>query len=135
MKSSLEKTIGTMQVCGVPTQCEIYVRTKNIQHIRLFWAAHLNMQRRQPFTQDLTNPRKSKHKTTKEKQENAKGIKDSPAQAGHDGAEADSEQGGDPLSTIKLHCIPALRSGHLGKMGTNKHILHLENTVPILCTM
>ena len=95
-----------------------------IQHVRLFWAAHLSMQRLQLFRQDLTNPRKLKPKH--KRIEKAAGNKDSPAQASHDGAEADPEQGGHPLSTFQLHCIPALRSCLLRKMGTNKHILHLE---------
>ena len=106
-----------------------------IQHVRLFWAAHLSMQRLQLFRQDSTNPRKLKPKH--KRIQKAAGIEDSPAQASHDGAEADPEQGRHPLSTFQLHCIPALRSRLLRKMGTNKHILHLETLCQhlVLCSI
>ena len=88
--------------------------TQYIQHVRLFWAAHLSMQRLQLFRQDSTNPRKLKpnHKRIQK----AAGIEDSPAQASHDGAEADPKQGGHHLSAFQFYCIPALRSRLLRKM-------------------
>ena len=105
--------------------------TQYIQHVRLFWAAHLSMQRLQLFRQDLTNPRKLKHKRIQK----VVGIEDSPL---HRPAMMELKliQSREDILSPPTSSTASLLWG-VSFFGTNKHILHLETLCQhlVLCSI
>lgn len=122
---------------GVPTiTWDVCLNSKYstfIQHVRLFWAAHLSMQRLQLFRQDLTNPRKLKPKH--KRIEKATGIEDSPL---HRPAMMELKliQSREDILSPPSSSTASLLWG-VGFFGTNKHILHLETLCQhlVLCSI
>ena len=109
--------------------------TQYIQHVRLFWAAHLSMQRLQLFRQDLTNPRKLKHKT----QKNSEGSRYWRLSCTGQPWWSWSWSRAGRTSSLRLPVLlhPCFEESASEEDGSNKHILHLETLCQhlVLCSI